>query len=134
MKRAIIVGLAALATQAWASDKGKEDSVVGLDTKEATIPFLDQHDAVRTWQANGDAGVWLQDGHKQWYYAKTFAPCQGLPFAVRLGFKNRTLNQLSRDSEIIVPNEQNCPLISLRKSAPPPGKERDQAAKAKAAE
>ena len=136
MKRTIILGLAALATltQAWAGDKPKADDVVGLDSKEASIPFVNQRDAVRTWRADSDQGLWIQDSRNQWYYAKTVTPCTGLPFAVELGFKNRSLNQLNRDSEIIVPNEARCPLISLRKSGPPPGKERDKAEKAKAAQ
>jgi hypothetical protein len=124
MKRALIVGLAAMAamSQAWASDeKGKKvEGPTGLDTKEATIPFLNQN-SIESWEADGTTGLWIQDQRKQWYYAKLFAPCEGLEFTVRLGFRNRTLNQLSRDSEAVMPNGNRCQFQSLRKSDPPPG-------------
>jgi hypothetical protein len=125
MNRTIILGLATLAalTQAWAGEAAKDAGPAGLDTKEASIPFASQRDAVRTWQADGDQGLWVQDARKQWYYAKTFAPCTGLSFAVQIGFRNRAMNRLNRDSEIIVPNEGRCQLSSFRKSGPPPGKE-----------
>lgn len=125
MKRTLILGLATLATltQAWAGETATSGEPAGLDSKEASIPFANQRDAIRTWQADGDQGLWIQDARRQWYYAKTVAPCIGLPFAVQIGFRNRALNQLNRDSEIIIPNEGRCPLISFRKSDPPPGKE-----------
>jgi hypothetical protein len=132
MNRTIILGLATLATltQAWAGEAAKPAEPAGLDSKEASIPFADQRDAVRTWQADGDQGLWVQDGRKQWYYAKTFAPCLGLPFAVQIGFKNRALNRLNRDSELVIPNEGRCQLSSFRKSGPPPEKEHKHGAAA----
>jgi hypothetical protein len=132
MNRTIILGLATLAalTQAWAGDAAKPAEPAGLDSKEASIPFASQREAIRTWQADGDQGLWIQDSRKQWYYAKTFAPCFGLPFAIQIGFRNRAMNRLNRDSEIIVPNESRCPLSSLKKSGPPPGKEGKQDAAA----
>jgi len=125
MKTTIILGLATLAAlnQAWAGEAARTGEPAGLDDKEASIPFVDQRDSIRTWQADGDMGLWIQDSRKQWYYAKTFAPCFGLPFAVQIGVRNRGLNRLNRDSEIIVPNEGRCQLSSFRKSDPPPGKE-----------
>lgn len=124
MNRSIVLGLATLAalTQAWAGETAKTAGPEGLG-EEASIPFVDQRDSIRTWQADGDMGLWIQDSRKQWYYAKTFAPCHGLPFAIKIGVRNRGLNQLNRDSEIIVPNEGRCQLSSFRKSGPPPGKE-----------
>ncbi len=93
MKRAIIAGVATLMamSQAFAADKPKADppGPTGLDTKEATIPFLDQHSSILDWQANGTTGLWIEDAHKQWYYAEMFAPCIGLDFAVGVGFRNK---------------------------------------------
>jgi hypothetical protein len=131
MKRTIILGLAALAavTQAWGSDKAKEAEPAGLEGPETSIPFFNMHDSIRDWVANGEEGLWIQDAHKQWYYAKVFAPCPGLPYAISLGFKNRALNRVDRDSEIIVPNEGRCTFSSLRKTSVPPPK-KDKAAKA----
>ncbi len=105
MKRAIIAGVATLlaVSQAFAADKPKPGPT-GLDTKEATIPFLDQKSSILDWKANGTTGLWIEDALKQWYYAETFAPCPGLDFAVAIGFRNKILNRLDRDSEIIVPD------------------------------
>jgi hypothetical protein len=123
MKRALIVGLAAMAamSQAWASDeKGKKvEGPTGLDTKEATIPFLSQN-SIESWEADGTTGLWIQDQRKQWYYATTYGRCEGLEFAGELGFKLGTLNTLDRFSEIIVPNYRSCAISSLVKSEEPP--------------
>lgn len=122
MKRALIVGLAAMAAmgQAWASDAKKDSGPTGLDSKEAVIPFLNQR-VVNSWQADGQTGLWIQDSSKQWYYAKLFAPCDGLDFTAQVGFRNRALNQLNRDSEVVLGNGTRCAFQSLRKSDAPPG-------------
>jgi Family of unknown function (DUF6491) len=129
MKRALmvmgIVGLAALA-QACATEAAKDSKATGLDKPEATIPFINMRSSILTWQADGENGLWLQDSRRQWYYAKMFSPCIGLEFAVQLGIKNTTMNQLDRYSEIVVPDEHMgpCQFRSLVKSDPPPkGKE-----------
>jgi hypothetical protein len=125
MKRALIVGVAALAamSQAFAADEKarKDEGPTGLDTKEATIPFLNQKSALNSWKADGQTGLWIQDARKQWYYAKLFTPCQGLEFTSQVGFRNKVLNQLSRDSEVLLSNGERCPFQSLRKSDAPPG-------------
>jgi hypothetical protein len=139
MKRAIIAGAVTLLamSQAFAADKPKADppGPTGLDTKEATIPFLDQRSSILDWKANGTTGIWIEDAHKQWYYAEMFAPCIGLDFAVGVGFRNRVLNRLDRDSDIIVPDSHMgpCKLKSLKKSDPPPGRKPKDAAAADAA-
>jgi hypothetical protein len=123
MKQVIIAGLASLAalTLVQAGETPKDSGPTGLGTEEAKIPFVNMRDAIITWEADGQTGLWIQDRRKQWYYATMFAPCDGLQFAVTLGFKTRTLNQLDRDSEIVVPdNPIRCALKSLRKSDPPP--------------
>ena len=124
MKRALIVGLAAMAAMstAWADEakKDKEGGPTGLDTKEAVIPFLNQR-VLNSWQADGQTGLWIQDSGKQWYYAKLFAPCDGLDFTAQVGFRNRVLNQLNRDSEVVLSNGNRCAFQSLRKADAPPG-------------
>ncbi|MEJ0100366.1 MAG: DUF6491 family protein [Pseudomonadota bacterium] len=139
MKRAIIAGAAALLAmgQAFAADKPKADppGPTGLDTKEASIPFLDQRSSILDWQANGTAGMWIEDAHKQWYYAEMFAPCSGLDFAVGVVFRNKILNRLDRDSQVIVPDEHMgpCTFRSLKKSDPPPVKHKGKKKDANAA-
>jgi hypothetical protein len=122
MKRTLIVGLAAMAamTQAWADDSKQDEGPTGLDSKEAVIPFLNQR-AVQSWQADGQTGLWIQDTGKQWYYAKLFAPCDGLEFTAQVGFRTRALNQLNRDSELVMSNGKRCAFQSLRKADAPPG-------------
>lgn len=125
MKWASTAGLVALAAlgQAWAGDAPQETKPTELPKEEASIPFVNLRSTIRTWQADGQDGVWIQDQRKQWYYAKTFGYCDGLEFATALGFKTGTVNTLDRFSQIVVPGRDRCPIKSLTKSeAPPKGK------------
>jgi hypothetical protein len=135
MKWASTVGLVALAalSQAWAVDAAQESGPTGLSKDEASIPFVNLDSTIRTWQADGQNGVWIQDAHKQWYYAKTFGYCEGLEFSVRLGIQTGTLNMLDRYSYIVVPGYGRCALKSLVKSdAPPKGKQHAEVNEVKA--
>ncbi len=125
MKRAFtIMGIAALTVlaQAGASEAAKEAKPTDLAKPQASIPFINMRSSIQNWQADGQNGIWFQDAHKQWYYGEMFAPCIGLDFAMSIGIKNTTLNQLDRYSEIVVPHEHmgSCHLRSLVKSGPPP--------------
>jgi len=122
MKRlAFALAAAAAFSQACASKPVKNEEPPGVTGPETSIHFINLPDSIMGWQANGEDGLWIQDMRKQWYYARIMAPCNGLEFAVELGFKNRGLNQLDRFSEVIVPGGTGrCQLESLRKSAPPP--------------
>jgi hypothetical protein len=134
MKRLIVAGIASLASLAWAADAPKsarDAKPVGLGDKEASIPFLSQRDSIITWEADGQTGLWIQDARKNWYYATFFAPCNGIEFAPQLAFKAKTLNQLDRFSEVVVPSNASCALSSLRTSGPPPGKGKANMAPAK---
>jgi hypothetical protein len=128
MKWASTVGLVALAalSQAWAVDAAQESTPTGLSKEEVSIPFVNLDSTIRTWQADGQDGVWVQDAHKQWYYAKTYGYCEGLEFASAIGFKTGTLNTLDRFSSIVVPGYDRCAIKSLTKSeAPPNGKQHE---------
>lgn len=128
MQRTLTVaGLAVLTVlaQACATNAAQVSKAAAPDKPQATIPFINMRDSIQTWQADGQNGIWFQDARRQWYYGTMFAPCTGLDFAVQIGIKNTTLNQLDRYSEIVVPNEHMgpCLLRSLVKSdAPPDGK------------
>lgn len=129
MKWASTVGLVALAamSQAWAVDAAQESGPTGLSKEEASIPFVNLDSTIRTWQADGQDGLWIQDARKQWYYARTYGYCEGLEFASRIGLKTGTLNTLDRFSSIIVPGYDRCALKSLVKSdAPPKGKRHEE--------
>jgi hypothetical protein len=95
---------------------------VAADAPQASIPFMSFDQSIHGWQADGQQAMWIQDVRKQWYYAKLQAPCNGLEFAVRLGFDTKTYNTLDRYSYVIVPNEARCAITSLTRSDPPPGK------------
>jgi hypothetical protein len=126
MKWASTAGLIALAalSQAWAADAPDDSKPVELSKEEVSIPFMNLRSTIRTWQADGQSGVWIQDLRKQWYYAKTYGYCDGLDFANELGFKTGTVNTLDRFSQIIVPGRDRCPIKSLTKSEPPPSGKR----------
>jgi hypothetical protein len=91
---------------------------------EATIPFVNIRESIRGWQADGLMGLWIEDIRKQWYYAKLLGPCNGLDFAVSLGFETKTMSSLDKFGTVIVPNYQRCPIMSLVKSDAPPKEEK----------
>ena len=96
---------------------------------EPSIPFAN-HGGIRDWAADGDRGLWVQDLHRQWYYAKLMAPCIGLNFAQRIGFDTHPHDRFDHFSSIIVPGTGRCALESLRTSATPPSKQSKAKAKA----
>jgi len=72
------------------------------------------------WAAAGDRGIYIESIDRQWYNAKLLAPCINLPFALRVGFVSEPGNgNFDRFSSILV-RGQECPVISLSKSGPPP--------------
>lgn len=87
---------------------------------EASIPFVNTGSSIREWQADGEQGLWVQDARKQWYYARMLVPCEGLDFAVRVGFQTRGIDTLDRFANVIVPGYANCPIQSFTKSEAPP--------------
>jgi Family of unknown function (DUF6491) len=86
---------------------------------QATIPFMNLHESIHAWQADGQHGLWIQDVRKKWYYAKLQAPCDGLEFAPQLAFDTPTNNTLDRFSSVIVPNKARCQINSLTASEAP---------------
>ncbi|MEO8313525.1 MAG: DUF6491 family protein [Pseudomonadota bacterium] len=87
---------------------------------ETSIPFVNLEQSIHGWQADGQMGLWIQDAHKNWYYAKFIGPCIGLEFAPQLGFEPKTMNSLDKFGNVIVPNSQRCAMSSLTKSDAPP--------------
>ena len=109
----VLSGSSALATQrGWPADQ------LG---KEASIPFIDTV-GIYNFKPDGDRGVWLQDQHRRWYYARVLGPCTGLPFATRIGVDTRFGgSQLDRTGTLLVDRDR-CALTSLTKSNGPPPK------------
>lgn len=98
---------------------------VELKREEASIAFANQRSAIRSFQADGREGLWVESGLGEWYYARFLAPCIGVDNAVRLGFDTGNSDRFDRFSHVIVPNErERCAIISFTKSDPPPDGDR----------
>jgi Family of unknown function (DUF6491) len=91
---------------------------------QASIPFV-QYGGIRDWRADKTRGLWIQDSHRQWYYAKLMGPCFGLDFAQTIAFDTRPMGTFDRSSAIIVPHEGRCQVQSIVQSEPPPRKQRN---------
>ncbi len=122
---AAIVATPAFATAADASSHDSRVSTRDTGTSsqaQAVIPFANLG-GIYDWAADGDRGIYIQSISRQWYYAKLFAPCINLPFAVRVGFVTEPGNgNFDRFSSILV-RGQECPVVSLTRSGPPPSKD-----------
>jgi hypothetical protein len=57
---------------------------------QASIPFV-PYGSIRDWRADRTRGLWVQDSHRKWYYAKTMGPCFGLDFAHTIAFDTRSM-------------------------------------------
>jgi len=117
LRVALGAALLAVAGAAFASE--------ATTPKPASIPFAN-HGGIRDWKADRDQGLWVQDIHRQWYYAKLMAPCTGLNFAQTIGFDTHPLGRFDQFSSIYVPGAGGgrCAVQSFTLSAAPPGKVR----------
>jgi len=87
---------------------------------DITIPFVN-HGGIRDWRADGDHGLYVQDIHNRWYYAKLMSPCTDLPYAERIGFETRGVDTFDKFSSVVV-RGQSCQVTDLAASAGPPKK------------
>lgn len=85
---------------------------------EPAIAFAN-HGGIYDWSADRDQGLWVQDIHRQWYYAKLMGPCIGLNFAQTIGFDTHPLGRFDRFSAIVVPGTGRCVVQSLTLSDGP---------------
>ncbi len=97
---------------------------------QVSIPFV-SFGGVRNWQADGDKGLWVEDAHRQWYYASLVGPCVGLDFAYTIAFDGRPMDTLDRFGSVILPGWGRCYFSSFTLSdGPPPRHKTDEAAPA----
>ncbi|MCC7464350.1 MAG: hypothetical protein IT480_18050 [Gammaproteobacteria bacterium] len=89
---------------------------------EASIPFANLRGTIRDWQADGDRGMWIQDAHRRWYYARFMAPCISLPFKLGVHFKTNPSGELDRFSSIRSRDTGDCQFTSFVRSDGPPRK------------
>jgi len=85
---------------------------------EASIPFANRG-GILDWHADKDRGVWLQDVHRNWFYAKFMGPCIGLDFANSIGFDTRPMGSFDRFSTVVVPGSGRCTVQSFTVSESP---------------
>jgi len=94
-------------------------------TPQASIPFAN-HGGIYDWEADRQQGLWVQDIHRNWYYAKFMGPCLGLDFANVLAFDTRPMGTFDRFSKVLVPGEGmggRCTVQSFTRSSGPPVKQ-----------
>ncbi len=96
--------------------------------RNVAIPFANQG-GIRDWQPDGTKGLWVQRIGGEWYYAKFFAPCVELPFAMGLHFVPEPTGALSRWSSIKVPRGGHCYFSDFQRSDGPPIKVKPSKAK-----
>ena len=120
---AVVMLFAGCASSSSSTRKAVEP--VGLQKEETSIPFAAMDQSIHDWQANGQEGLWIQDVHRDWYYARTLGPCIGLDWAVGIGIETRG-SQLDRFGTILVPREHSrCTLTSfVRSDVPPPSRKK----------
>ena len=125
MKQKLALSLAAmlLSLSAAAANEPQPPSL-GV---EASISFPNDT-TIKTWQADGEDGIWIQSRPGGWYYGKFATICRDLNFAQGIGIDNRGSSQLDRFSTILV-GRQRCPLTSFVTSPPPPTKAELKAAR-----
>ncbi|MFO7325934.1 MAG: DUF6491 family protein [Pseudomonadota bacterium] len=128
MHRIALAATAALLLMGCATTP-EEDRGVEITGPEASVPFANQRSTIRTWQADGTRGIWVEDLHGNWYYGRFHGPCVGLPFATAVGFRTGSTGQLDRFSSVVVPGEGRCALASFVSTTEPPdnGKRRNGA-------
>ncbi len=98
--------------------------------ERADIPFA-THDGIRTFTAaeNGE-GVYLQDNHRNWYYASFFSRCQNIDFDYRIGFRTFGGSSTLSRGDTIYAGHEDCRIADMVRSGPPPEKPRKARKKA----
>jgi len=128
MKQKLALSLAALLLplSAAAATEPKEVRAIGV---EASIAFP-AYGTVRNFEADGDDGIWIEDQHRDWYYATLTGYCPDLDFAEAIGIDTRGTSRLDKFGAIIVKG-QRCAITSFVTAEKPlPRKERLAAEKA----
>ena len=117
------LALFALPSAALAEEPAKERPL-GV---EAAIVFPGSS-TIRSWKADRDRGIWIQDRRRNWFYGTFIGTCPSLSFAQVFGVETRGAGRLDRLASIIVRGD-SCPLSSFVTSAPPPSKEEREVAR-----
>ena len=87
---------------------------------------LGNNSAIRTFEPDGNRGLWVQDNQRRWYYAEMLGPCNELNFAQAIGFDNRGSAYLDKFARLFVRGDQ-CAIASFVTAAEPPSKKERKA-------
>jgi hypothetical protein len=90
-----------------------------LAAKQTMIPFADLGN-IRDWQSEDPNELYVQSANRNWYRITFWAPCNGLPFAIGIGFVTDPTGHLDRYSSILV-DGQRCWFKTFERSEAPPG-------------
>jgi hypothetical protein len=90
--------------------------------EEARIPFANFR-SIRGFHPVGEDVVYLQDQQRAWYRATLSGPCFNIGTALRIGLDTRPGGTVDNTSSFIA-DGQRCPIHSLMRSDPPPGRRR----------
>jgi hypothetical protein len=89
--------------------------------EQASIPFANHRDAIRTFEAPSDDLLYLQDRQRRWYRAEIGAGCFNLSSAPAIGYDTRGGLGLDQFGAILV-DGRRCQIVSLTRSDGPPGR------------
>ncbi|HEU0099014.1 MAG TPA: DUF6491 family protein [Allosphingosinicella sp.] len=117
MKKMILTFAVASVLAAPLSAAPAPETAAAVTREEVRIPFVN-FGAIRSFHANDDEVVYLQDRRDRWYRAEVIGGCRGLPWAHRLGVDTRGSSSFDRFSTLIVDGER-CQLTSLTRSGEP---------------
>jgi hypothetical protein len=84
---------------------------------EAAI-LLSKNGGLQSFEADGNAGIWLQGLHGHWYYGKFSSNCPGVKFTNKIGYDVGGGAVFDKFSAIVVA-DQRCDLQSLVTSESP---------------
>ena len=98
-------------------------AVLGLSTAAFAEPSvsipLANNGGIEEWHADTDSTLYLRSRTKDWYKAELYGPCSGLSFATGIGYVTPPNGNFDNTSSIVV-DGQNCKVMKLEKSGPPP--------------
>src|SRR5688500_12338931 len=113
----LILALAAGALLAAPALAGPETSPPPSG-EEVRIPFANMRGGIRSFHAEDQDTVYIQDRRRDWYRAEIVGPCIALPWALRIGVDTRGSSSFDRTSALLVEGDR-CQLISLTRSDRP---------------
>ena len=113
----LILALAAAALLA-APAFAKPDPSPPPTGEEVRIPFANMRGGIRSFHAEDQDTVYIQDYRRNWYRAEIVGACIGLPWAMRIGVDTRGSSTFDRSSSLLVEGDR-CQLVSLTRSERP---------------